>query len=159
MSATTIDGYGAELAAVQPPNYAPLKPNQMEGRLRVAYFTKVLASQASGFDCAVVKIPKGARLLGGGIIASATLANSATIAVGLMGADASGYIDAANSVSDDVAALKAAAALGATMTGFCLTQALKFGYETEKELYLTFTTGTGTVSTETISGYLYYVVD
>jgi hypothetical protein len=58
-----------------------------------------------------------------------------------------------------VALLKAAAAQGATIVPFALTQALYYGYETEKDLYLTLTTGTGTVATEVIKGHIEYVLD
>lgn len=159
MAATTINSYSDELEAALPPLYAPLKPNQYEGRQRVAFFTVTLASQAAGEDIAVAIIPKGARILGGLIVASATLSNSAQVSVGLMAKDASGYIDAAESVSDDVAALKAAAVLSTTQVPFAITSALKYGYETEKELYLTLTTSVGTVGTEVIKGHLTYVVD
>jgi hypothetical protein len=120
---------------------------------RTIYFEVTLASQTTGEDILIGFIPKGAIILGGTHIASATLANSATTAIGLKGADESGYIDAALSVSDNVAILKAAAALSTTLVPFGITQALSFGYVAEKNLYLTLTTGTGTVATEVIRGY------
>jgi hypothetical protein len=159
MAATVIDGYSTQLAQIQPPAYAPLKPNEQEGRIRIAYFSLTLASQAAGFDAAVLKLPKGARILGGLIVASATLASSAQVSVGLMGKDGSGFIDAAGAVSDAVASLKAAAVLSTTQVPFAITQALRYGYETEKEVYITLTTSVGTVSTEVITGEVRYVVD
>jgi hypothetical protein len=157
--ATTIDSYSDELEANLPPLYAPLKPNQYEGRQRIAFFTVTLASQAAGEDIAVCILPKGARIIGGLIVASATLANSAQVSVGLMAKDASGYIDEDLSVADSVTALKAAAVLSTTQVPFAITQALKYGYETEKELYVTLTTSVGTVATEVITGHVTYVVD
>jgi hypothetical protein len=176
MAATTISGYSDGLTAALAPLYAPLKPNQYEGRVRTINFRLTLAAQVSGTSIAVGNIPKGARIIGGEIIASATLAASATIAVGLAGKDGTGYIDDAvtggpglnttgaatvvgTPISDGVAVLKAAAALSTTQVPFALTQALGYLYETAKECWLTLTTGTGTVGTEVITGSLRYVVD
>lgn len=174
MSATTISGYSTELNQTSPGSpqlYAPLKANQHRGKVRMSSFTLVLASQVSGTSFAVVKIPKGARILGGFLAASATLANSATLAVGLAAVDGTGLIDDGTAVqpdmgaatgtpeSDQTACLKAAAAQGTTQVGFALTQALGYLYETQKEVYLTLTTGTGTVSTETVTGHVLYVVE
>jgi len=166
MAATVINSYsdaygalingvaqGASGAGQMPPS------NQSRGKTTVGAFTVTLASQVAGEDIALVKIPKGARLLHGTIVASATLANSAQISVGLMGADGTGFLDAAGTVSDDVAALKAAAVQSTTKISFLLTPALKFMYLTEKELWLTITTSVGTVATEVVTGYIEYVVD
>jgi hypothetical protein len=153
-----------------------MKPNVQGGRVRTINWTLTLASQASGTSFAVAKIPKGARILGGIISASATLANSATLAVGLAGADGNGNLDDAvaggptlkpdgsavtvgTAVGDSTTCLKAAAAQGATQVPFAITQALGFLYETGKEVWLTLTTGTGTVSTEVVRGYIQYQVD
>lgn len=179
MAATTISGYSDQLgqtAPGAPQTYGPVQANRHYGRVRCSSFKLTLASQASGTSFAVVIIPKGARIISGSIIASATLANSATLAVGLAGKDGTGYIDDAvvggpgikpdgtavtvgTAVSDATACLKAAAAQGATAVGFALTQALGYLYETAKEVYLTLTTGTGTVSTEVVTGHVLYVVD
>lgn len=178
MAKTTITGYSTELNQGPPGNpqvYQPIKPNQHYGRVRVSTFSLLLASQASGTSFAVAIIPKGARILSGGTIASAALANSATLAVGLAGADGTGFIDSnatsatvpttvlltttTSTVSDGVALLKAAAAQSTTFIGFALTQALGYLYETAKDCYLTLTTGTGTVATETVTGHVFYVVD
>ena len=159
MAATTIGGYSTELTQIAFPAYAPIKPNKSGGRVRIQYFTKTFAAEASGTSIALCIIPAGARILTGGIIASATLANSATIAMGLAGKDGNGFINKGGTTSDSTTMLKAAAALGATMTGFALTQALNFGLELDKECYLTMTTGTGAVTTEVVSGYLMYAVD
>ena len=173
MAATTISGYSDEITANRPPLYSPLKTNRSHGRVRCANFTLTLASQASGTSFAVAIIPKGARLLSGAIAASATLANSATLAVGLAAVDGSGEIksasqgtalttamaSSANAESDSTTCLKAAAAQGATQVAFLLTQALGYLYETQKEVYLTLTTGTGTVATEVVTGHILYIVD
>lgn len=159
MAATSINSYSDEITAYNSANSAALAPNEHFGRKRVSFFTVTLASQASGEDIAVAIIPKGARILSGVLAASATLANSATLSVGLMAKDGSGYIDSANSVSDSVTLLKAAAAQGTTQVPFAITSALYYGYVAQKDLYLTLTTGTGTVSTEVIKGHVEYVLD
>lgn len=171
MAKTTISGYSDEMTANLQPLYAPLKTNVLGGRVRILDWTLTLASQASGTSFAVGIIPKGARIIAGVLAASATLANSATLAVGLAAKDGTGLIDDGTAIqpdggaatgtaeSDQVACLKAAAAQGATQVPFAITMALGYLYETQKELYLTLTTGTGSVSTEVVRGHLLYVVD
>ena len=173
MPATTISGYSDEITPNISPLYAPLKTNVSGGRVRIADWRLTLASQASGTSFAVAIIPKGARLIAGSLIASATLANSATLAVGLAAKDGSGVIHPATAggigpdgaavtssdVADAIASLKAAAAQGTTMVNFLLTIALGYLYETQKECWLTLTTGTGTVATEVVRGHVLYVVD
>ena len=171
MATTTISGYSDEITANRTPLYAPLKTNVQGGRVRIADWTLTCASQVSGTSFAVAILPKGARIIGGILSANGTLANSATIAVGLAAKDGTGVIDdgtaispagvAANgtAIADLVACLKAAATLGATQVPFSITQALGFLYEVQKECYLTLTTGTGTVAVEVIRGYVTYVVD
>jgi hypothetical protein len=179
MAATLISGYSAELNQGPPgsPNvYLPLKPNQYGGRLRISEFTLTFASQVSGTSFAVMKLPLGARIIYGVLAASATLANSATLSVGLAGANGDGYIDEAlltgpgltpsrgivtvgTPVSDNTTCLKAAAAQGTTQTSFAITQALGYLYECAKEVYVTLTTGTGTVSTEVVTGHVVWVLD
>lgn len=179
MAKTTISGFSAELNQGPPgqPNvYLPLKPSQYQGRLRISEFTLTFASQVATTSFAVMKLPAGARIISGVLAASGTLANSATLSVGLAGVDGSGNIDDAlitgtgintdrsavtvgTPISDGVAVLKAAAAQGATQVPFSITQALGYLYETNKQLYITITTGTGTVATETVTGHCVWVLD
>lgn len=179
MAATTITAYSVQLnqhAPGNPQTYGPVKANEHYGRVRCSNFRLVLASQASGTSFALAIIPRGARILGGVLAASATLANTATLAVGLAARDGLGFVDDAlaggplykydgsaitvgTALSDSTVCLKAAAAQGATQVPFALTQALGYLYETAKDLYLTITTGTGTVSTEVVTGHVLYVVD
>lgn len=159
MAWPTIDSYSNELASVQPPLYAPLQPNELHGRKRIAFFTKTFASEAAGEDVALCVIPKGARIIGGAISFSATTA-TAQISCGLKGKDNSGYIDAALSVADDVDAVLAAAAITTTpKVALANSQALFYGYETEKELYLTLTTSVAGMGTQVLKGHIEYVVD
>lgn len=159
MAATTINSYSTDLAANLAPLYAPIKPNIMHGRVRAVYFRKVFATEAAGEDVALAVIPKGARILGGVAGVSATT-GSATLSYGLMAKDASGTLDVAAAVSDDVAALKAAAAQTTTaQVALAATPALYYGYETEKELYLTVTTAAAAMAGQTLTGHLLYTVD
>lgn len=174
MAATTISGYSTELNQTSPGNpqlYAPVKANQHRGKVRMSSFSLTLASQASATSFAVAKIPRGARVMSGLIVASATLANSATIAVGIAAQDGTGLIDDGTAVSpamaaatgtalsDSTTAFKAAAVLSTTQVPFCITQALGYLYETQKDLFLTLTTGVGAVTTEVITGHILYVVE
>jgi hypothetical protein len=175
MAATTISAYSDQLNQTTPGSpqlYAPVKVNFHYGRVRCSSFTLTFASQVSGTSIACVIIPRGARILSGTLAASATLANSATLAVGLAAKDGSGVIHpltaggvdttgtaVAADVSDAIALLKAAAAQGTAQVPFAITRALGYLYETQKDLYLTITTGTGTVATEVLFGNVLYVVD
>jgi hypothetical protein len=157
--ATTIDNYSTELAAGRPPNYAPLSPNKYEGRMRISMFTRVYTTEAAGDDTALCELPKGARIISGVAQVSATT-GSATLAFGLMAKDGSGYLDAALSVADDTAILKAAAAITTTaQVALAATVALKSLYETEKQLYVTVTTAAAAMAAQTLSGWIQYVVD
>jgi hypothetical protein len=159
LAATAIDGYGTELAQIQPPAYSPLKPNQREGRIRVAVFTKVFTTDVAGTDIALCELPAGARILNGEVCVSATT-GTATLSFGLMAKDGSGLIDKANTVSDNTASAFAAAAITTTaLTPIFTTQALQRYYETEKPLLLTCTTGTAAMAGQTLKGCIYYVVD
>jgi hypothetical protein len=171
MAATTISAYSDEITLNRPPLYAPLATDREYGRVRCSNFTLTLASQVSGTSFAVAKIPKGARIISGILAASATLANSATLAVGLAAIDGTGLIDdgtilqpdrgaaTGTAESDQVACLKAAAVQGTAQVPFAITQALGYLYKTGKDLWLTLTTGTGTVATEVVTGHVFYVVD
>lgn len=175
MAATTIARYSDPLWQTNPGNpqlYAPVKANIQHGKVRCENFSITLASEVSGSSIALCILPKGSRIINGVLAASATLANSATLSVGLAAKDRSGIIHpltagglntdgtaVAADVSDGIAVLKAAAAQGATQVPFAITRALGYLYETQKEVYVTATTGTGTVSTEVLFGHVLYVVE
>lgn len=159
MAATVVSGFSNEVAQWQPPTYAPLKPNLYEGRLRHAFFSKTFNNEAAGANIALCTIPKGARIVAGEFCFSAST-GTATIAIGIMDKGGSGFIDAANSVSDNTAFFLAAAAVTVTtMQGFANTQALNYGYETEKEDYLTLTTAVAAMTTQVLKGRVTYIVD
>lgn len=160
---SAINNYSTELAQTSPGNpqlYAPLKPNQQGGRVRIATFTRVYGTEAAGDNTALCKLPKGARIITGIAQVSATT-GTATLAFGLMGTDASGYISADNTTTaDNTAALKAAAAITTTaQVALAATVALYSNVETEKELYVTVTTAAAAMASQTLSGYILYAVD
>lgn len=164
MAITNINSYEDRIQAENsfdddPSVYiAPRVPARSGGTSkRTIYFEITLASQSAGEDVLIGFIPKGAIILGGTHIASATL-GSAETAIGLKGVDESGYIDSANSVSDNVAYLKASAALSTTLVPIATTQALGFGYTTQKDLYLTLTIGVAAAGTQVIRGWLEFLL-
>ena len=161
MAITAIDIY-ADSGVNAYPAVTPFTPpaGDLPSRLggttaNMIYFqvTNTTANVA-GTDILIGFIPKGYTILFGNVISSAAQGNSGQLSIGLKGADESGFIDAAGTVSDNVAYLKAAAVLTTTLTPFPTTQALGFGYTTEKDLYLTATISVGTASTEVFRGYL-----
>ena len=159
MAATVLVGYSNEQGQIQPPTYTPLRPNQREGRVRIAYFSKTFASEASGTNIGLTELPKGARIIDGEITVSATT-GSATIAVGLMAKDGSGTIDSANSVSDGVAyGLVAAAITTTAIVPLFATQALYRNYETQKPLIVSLSTAAATMGPQVAMGWVRYVAD
>lgn len=153
MAITTINSYADTITSDTAPPGSDV-PSRIGGpSLRRIYFQVTLASQVVGEDILIGVIKKGCTIVGGTHIASATLTGNAQTSIGLKGADESGFIDAAKTVSDNVAFLKAAAALSTTLVPFAITQALGFGYTPDKDVYLTLTTSVATVGTEVIRGY------
>jgi hypothetical protein len=103
MAATTINTYSVELNQGPPgatQTYAPLRPNQLGGRVRFMMFTYTAASDASGANIALAKLPKGARIFDIQF-AVATSLGSATMAFGLAGANGNGYIDDGSTISNN----------------------------------------------------------
>jgi hypothetical protein len=162
MAATVIDNYSTEMNQGfpgSPQTYSPLKANQFQGKLRVSTFTRVYTTEAAGDDTVLCIIPKGARILYGEAVVSATT-GSATLAFGLMAKDASGFLDVAASVSDNTAVLKAAAAITTTAkVSLAATTALSYLYETEKDLYVTVTTAAAAMAAQTLSGHIVWALE
>ena len=153
----------------------PAPANLSRGKKTTAAFIWTCASEVAGTVIGLVRIPKGARLLSGEIVASAALANSAQVSVGLSATDSTAITDPATvawyktdgtagtvgtTVADSAVCLKAAAVLSTTKLEFLVTTALGFLYETQKEVWLTGTVTVGTTgTTEIVRGYIDYVVD
>lgn len=179
MAATTISTYSdaleTQIGSSSAAPGAPAPGNLSRSKVICAPFIWTCNAEVSGTSIGFVKIPKGARLLTGYITASATLTNNATVAIGLAAVDGTGVIAPAVTVavygvdgvattsaqSDSTTCLKAAgSALSTSKVEFLATSALGFGYELQKECWLTGTTGAGTVgTTEIVRGYVLYAVD
>lgn len=158
---TTINSYSTEVNQGLPPNYAPLKPNQREGRIRISSFTRVYTTEAAGDNTALCLLPKGARVVKFEVAVSATT-GTATLAFGLMGKDLNGNIDDTSgaTVVDNVAFFAAAAAITTTpKVDLANTIALNWLYETKKEVYVTVSTAVAAMAGQTLRGYVAYVVD
>lgn len=188
MAATTINNYGVELNQGPPGNpqtYAPLRANQLGGRVRWAQFQYVAASDASGQNIALCKLPAGARIKRIAYAVSAST-GSATLAWGLAGANGDGFVDngtgantVGSTVSDSVNALGAAAAntsanmltevLVATPVAYSAAPASEgvvtlsgskgWMYMLAKDCYLTVTVGTAALTTQIIQGFVEYILD
>lgn len=63
----------------QPPNYAPLKPNEKEGRLRCLFASVTFQGALIGDKIIWGKIPVGARVMGGFVRCGATLGAGVTL--------------------------------------------------------------------------------
>ncbi len=131
MAATTINNYSLELNQGPPGSvqtYAPVRPNQLGGRLRFQMFTYKAAADASGQNIALLKLPKGARLLSIQVNFSASLGGTATLAFGLAGANGNGYIDDGNIVYGSVAGMNGADSIGAQVADSttCIASAVAY---------------------------------
>ena len=167
MATTVIDTYADQLQAFVESGTL-MDTNLSFSRTFAIPFVHTCSAEGINADIALAIIPKGARIISGEIVASATLANSAKISIGLAGKDATGTIDdvpSGSSIStagaavtaaqdDSLVCLKADTTQSTTKVGFALTTALGFMYEAKKDLYLTATVTVGAVTTEVLRGYV-----
>ena len=165
MAAITAEYYGAEQTQVRAEGHAPIKPNELHGRQRIARFTLNTNTHgasgiADGSNVFVAKLPKGARILIGKLKFEA-MGGTAALDVGLAAADGSGFIDAAGTVADDDDLFGAAIDVsGAGEAVFADTIAQNYGYELEKECYLVLTAETDNwADDKDLIGHIEYVVD
>jgi hypothetical protein len=144
--------------------YAPLKPNELSGRVRIAYFYyKPTVAIAADKVVRLTRLPAGARIIGGEVKSNAFVATS-TLNVGLIGADGNGFIDKAGTVADSSSNNMFAALLAVATAGtydFGKTIALNYGYTTDKEVDLIgeFKTAGMDGSADILQGHVLYVVD
>lgn len=160
--AITADLYSIELTQVRAVGNAPIAPNEMHGRMRMARFTfNTVLGVTDGNNIAACIIPKGARILRI-FLAWEAMGGTADLDVGLMGNDGSGYISADNSTTADDDDMFAAALDidGAGEDTVAATIAENYGYETEKECLLVLTAEAGNwAADKDIIGHVEYVVD
>jgi len=159
----SIDLKGVEYTLATAVGHTPVAPNQMGGRVRMAYFTYTTPATTGvtdGQNIGVAVIPKGARILGGKLECEA-MGTTAAVDIGLKGNDNTGYIDADDSVADDDDLFLAAGDISsAASLTFADTIARNYGYETEKEVVLVLTAETANWAAEKdLYGHIEYVVD
>ena len=170
MATTTITSYSDALETQVGSAGTPAPGNLSRSKVICAPFVWTGASE-NAKSIALVKLPKGARLLSGGIAIVSTIAAGGKLSVGLAATDGTGIIDSAitgfdvagvamtTTVADQVACLLAAVVPTTTVIPFCITYALGFCYELQKECWLTTTTSVAAIGTERVNGYIMYAVD
>ena len=119
--------------------------NATGGRVRKAYWSCTVPTSGAGDTMTLTKIPKGARVLGGGIQFSVAQGATATWAIGISGT--TGKYRAA------------ATANNTTMNLFASTPTENFGTETtaEETIIATVAAAAGTAATSV--GYIEYMTD
>lgn len=124
-----------------------VKPNELGGRSRIAYFAVTTSAYASTGDVInLTTLPKGARIVGGRIVHEANAA-STTLSVG---------------TTDSATRYLGATAVGASAGGTDVanTVALNFGDELTAITVITATPGGATWTAGTsILGFIEYVID
>ena len=160
--ALTVDSNGIEYAVELAQGNSKIKPNQLEGRVRIGRFSYTIPTgdEAIASNVALVRLPKGARIIEGKIKGEA-MGNSSTVDIGLMGADGSGFINADGDVADDVDFFLDGGDVNAAFNlDFAATIALNYGYELEKNCILLATPVVGAWDAgQDLVGHVKYVVD
>lgn len=148
MATVYTDEYTAIIGGASQ-TYTPLKPNQLEGRVRVAWFTKEVTASApvsNGDVIYATKLPKGARVLLGQVSHDA-MGTSTTMSVGCVGS-ATKY--------------KAATAVASAGSFFFAQGADEHGLEvsTDNDQIIMLTAGGANyTAARTIKGFILYVID
>lgn len=136
----------------------PLRPDELHGKERIAYFTHDQSACQANSTISLTKLPSGAKVIRGRVM-HADMGSSRTVGIGIAGVDSSGEI--ANGVADS--ATHFASALDVAAAGqkdFANTIALNSGYVTQKEVYLYATLSAHTWPVErAFEGYVVYVTD
>jgi hypothetical protein len=83
-------------AQIAPPNYAPLKPTELEGRVRCAYARIQFQGALIGDVITWFKIPVGARIVGGWLKSTSGIGGAATVTLQDNGAVPLVFIPATN---------------------------------------------------------------
>ena len=159
-----IDSYSTELTAIRAEGNGKLKPNEFQGRVRIARFSYIVpvGGEADDNHIALCRLPNGARIMGGVFKTSDMGASSEAVDIGLRGLDGSGYISADDSTDadDDDKFLAAGAVDDISNLAFAHTVALGYGYELEKDCHLVATVETDAwAAAGTVVGHVEYVLD
>lgn len=118
--------------------------NSTGGRLRRNYWSCTIPT-GSADTMTFTKLPKGARVMGGGVQCSAAQGATATMAIGISGTTGKYRAAALNN--------------GTTMLTFGLTPTENFGTETTAEETIIATNAAAAWTAGTCVGYIDYVVD
>lgn len=158
--AITTSGSSTQYSAIQDTiagTYNPVQSSDMGGKRRSAFFQVTCAAQ-DALTYGLCKIPKGSRILGVRWQQSATFGATATIAVGIAGADGTGYYT--GTTADSTGFFRVAAtSTTTTMQEFGSTVALNYGYQTTKDVYITFTAAAAALpASGTIYGEVWYCI-
>lgn len=142
--------YSTQVTKLRQTPRAEVKPNEIGGRVRVAYFDFTVPAGGVDIDDTVelTKIPAGARLLGGKLVSEAMSSGGAAASIQLGdGTTATKYL---GTTSIDAAA----------QADFAHTAALNYGEELSAELTLTATAVTEAwVAAAVLRGHVLYVTD
>lgn len=154
------DYYGVEITSILDGDVVDV--NKDGGRVRSKYFTYTIPAGniATAKVIALALLPKGARVIGGAIKFSA-MSGSATLSLGLFGADASGKIGTATNDSATFF-LSGISVVGAGVDTFAEMSANDANtmYLTEKQVILAGTTGGSAFpAAGTLVGHVKYVLD
>ena len=145
-------------------NYSPLKPNESGGRSRSAYFQyTTTGDENDGETMSIAFIPAGARFKPGHIGFGA-LATMDQVIIGLVGADGSGFINAAEDAADDPNYFLGFTNMDSAGTAVIAnTSAFGLGKAIDKDCFAVLTFGdAGTGDTDPaidIRGYVEYTLD
>lgn len=147
--------------------HGPLMPNELHGRVRIAYFQFQADRDAVGGVIAqndtvrLAQLPAQARLIRGKFKHGA-FGTSVTLDLGLRGLDNSGFYNLAGTLADDPDYLAASVAIATASTTpvelFKDPAGLFYLTDKEVELYATFK-GANPADNVEISGVILYVVD
>jgi hypothetical protein len=150
--------YSDQGAKIASEDYTMLRPYDHYGRRRIHYFEFTIPTGAAAADIyGLMKIPSGARIVGGEIVVDADAGS--TVDIGVAAFDGSGYIDAANSAVDDSTFLADGLVLALNAVDFPVTLAKNYGYVTEKALWVQLSDVDGLTAGTTVAGSIEIVVD
>lgn len=150
-----------QAAKLKDPGFKPLKSNEQNGRMRVAYFdyTVPAGGIAAAQTIDLVKLPAGARYIDGYLYNDGNTA-SALLDVGLRSADNSDNIDGLG--TGDNGQFLATGITASAATGIYLptNTPLRVGYELLKECWVVAQTRTaGMAAGRVIRGFITFVTD
>lgn len=136
--------------------YAPLKPNELHGRVRVAFFQETcVGSEAIGDIIRLTKLPAGSRVVDFKFCCEDIGAATATLGIG--DADDSDRLVSAIAVASAVAFGAASTILRTPTTE---TPDIGFGYVYDAETWITATVQTAALdAASNFWGAIFYVVD